>query len=207
MARAADRSDRPVKRFPCPGFYQLTFERLVVPAGFRSPGRQIGSKTNRYPEGQALGESDPVSGTPPLTRAHARPNILIGVRGQDASPATTFGAVMICPDCGAKLDGVPTHQPCPSCGGTRRDALVTASIYVGVVASSPEVEVELDPHRPWYQNWSNTLRALDSLEAAYGRSPAGGNVEVDARVERFFGECNDMRDWLKADKVNLPSLT
>ncbi|HYN34316.1 MAG TPA: hypothetical protein VES40_16950, partial [Ilumatobacteraceae bacterium] len=84
---------------------------------------------------------------------------------------------------------------------------MTASIFVGVVASSPEVEVELDPHRPWYQKWSNTLRALDSLEAAYGRSPAGGNVEVDARVERFFSECNDMPDWLKADKVNLPSLT
>ena len=30
---------------------------------------------------------------------------------------------------------------------------------------------------------------------------------MDARVERFFGECNDMRYWLKADKVNLPSLT
>ena len=114
---------------------------------------------------------------------------------------------MVCPDCGAKLGGVPTHQPCTSCGGSGRDALVTASIYVGVVASSPEVEVELDPHRPWYQKWSNTLRALDSLETAYGRAPAGGNVEVDARVERFFSECNDMRDWLKADKVNLPSLT
>lgn len=72
--------------------------------------------------------------------------------------------------------------------------------------ASPVVEVEPDAYRPWFQKWLNVTRALTALEDAYRRPPTGGNLEVDARVERFFNECNDMRDWLKADHSNLPQL-
>ena len=78
MARTADRTDRPVTR-------------LLARASIRSHsttgcagGVPLTGPTDRvkdqpeHPEGQAIGESDPVSGTPPTTRAHARPNILTG---------------------------------------------------------------------------------------------------------------------------------
>lgn len=120
--------------------------------------------------------------------------------------STVCQLVMTCPDCLASLDGVPAGQPCPNCGGSRRDAHVAATVHVGVAVYSAAVEVEPDPHRPWFQKWFNVLQSLAALDDAYLRTPAGGNVEVDARVERFFGECNDMRDWLKADHVNLPLL-
>lgn len=114
---------------------------------------------------------------------------------------------MVCPDCGAGLDAVATHEPCPRCGRYGRDAhVVVGAIHVGVVVSAPVVEVEPNLHRPWCQKWSNTLTALESLEEAYRRVPKGGNLEVDARVQRFFGECNDLPDWLKSDKVSLPNL-
>ena len=34
---------------------------------------------------------------------------------------------MTCPDCGSNLDPVPISEPCPSCGGMRRNTTVTVA--------------------------------------------------------------------------------
>jgi len=36
------------------------------------------------------------------------------------------------PDCGTNLDGIPVGQPCPTCGGLRRDAIVTGGTAIAI---------------------------------------------------------------------------
>jgi hypothetical protein len=50
--------------------------------------------------------------------------------------------MMTCPDCGENLNRVPTDQPCPACGGRRRDAMATPAAVAAVATIySPTVVV------------------------------------------------------------------
>jgi len=40
--------------------------------------------------------------------------------------------MMKCPDCGTNLTDTPLGQPCPTCGGLRRDAIVTAGTAIAI---------------------------------------------------------------------------
>lgn len=113
---------------------------------------------------------------------------------------------MFCMDCNADLDVVAVGDPCPTCGGTRRSAIVTPqTAAVRVTVSEPTISVTRGDHRPWFEKWREVLRARDQIEVVYAQRVDGiGNAEVEDRITRFCSECHDVRDWLLGDIASLP---
>jgi hypothetical protein len=72
--------------------------------------------------------------------------------------------MMTCPDCGERLDDVPGGQPCPQCGGLRRDASPTAQPATArVEAFRPTIAIGYNSPRPWKQKWQDVLNALGEV--------------------------------------------
>jgi hypothetical protein len=63
-------------------------------------------------------------------------------------------------------------------------------------ALPPGIKVTKNDHRPWSEKWRAVLDAHEQLMAPYEEPERLGNLEVERRVTRFFGECHDLRDWL-----------
>jgi hypothetical protein len=105
---------------------------------------------------------------------------------------------MTCPDCGSNLDDVPVGEPCPACGGHRRDAKVFAETATAT-ASVPDVTVEIGygARRPWPQKWQDINLLLQEIADAYGTRM--GNDPVRGAVESFFDSCRELADWLYKD--------
>jgi hypothetical protein len=113
---------------------------------------------------------------------------------------------MFCPDCNTNLDDVTVHDPCPTCGGLRRWAVVCPEpAETTGSAWAPSIGIRRDDHRPWHEKW--LLRSRDLIREAYTDVRGLSNAEVDERVNRFCGECHDLRDWLKRDLANLRGVT
>lgn len=105
--------------------------------------------------------------------------------------------VMTCPDCGTGLDDVPVGQPCPQCGGLRRDASPTAqpaTVHVGV--PRPTIAIGYNAPRPWKQKWQDVLDARGKVTSAYTTKEGQGNEDVRRVVEDFFKTCRELADWL-----------
>ncbi len=153
-------------------------------------------------------EVDPVIGEVPIRRALAWPvRVSCTSRALSGSGHRSVFVVMSCGRCGSNIDAVPTGEPCPTCGDTSRNATVSAGgVLVATSVLTPSVAVQPAPDRPWFDKWIDMQRAIERLRSAYKSVPSGGNVEVDGYVRQFFGACHDMRDWLRCDQVNLPSL-
>jgi hypothetical protein len=104
---------------------------------------------------------------------------------------------MTCPDCGTNLDHTPVEQPCPTCGGVRRNAVVHAAVASGIgVVSAVGISIGYGPNRPWQQKWHDARHGLEELEATY-RKDSENNDIVRRRVEDFFRDCRELADWLK----------
>jgi hypothetical protein len=115
---------------------------------------------------------------------------------------------MFCPDCNTNLDDVPVDDPCPTCAGVRRSAVVKPEpVRVTATAHAPSIGIGRDDQRPWHEKWREVVRSRDPIREAYTDCRGLGNVDVDARVTRFCSECHDLRDWLKKDLANLPGVT
>jgi hypothetical protein len=108
--------------------------------------------------------------------------------------------MMSCPDCGEGLDDVAVGQPCPQCGGLRRDASPIAQTATAhIEAFRPTIGIGYTGPRPWQQKWADVLRALEQLEATYTTKEGQGNEDVRRRVESFFEICRELADWLWQD--------
>ena len=115
---------------------------------------------------------------------------------------------MFCPDCNTNLDNVTVHDPCPTCGRLRRSVVVCPEpAHATGAAWAPSIRVRRDDHRPWYEKWREVLRSRDLIRDAYSDARGLANVEVEARVNRFCGECHDLSDWLKHNLADLRGVT
>jgi hypothetical protein len=104
---------------------------------------------------------------------------------------------MFCPDCQADLDNVPVGKSCPSCGGSRREAVVQAGVALSAVATlTATASVGYNPQRPWQQKWRDVLHGLDVLRETYGQNDLDNEV-VRRQVEDFFKDCRELADWLR----------
>ena len=111
--------------------------------------------------------------------------------------ARTLPRVMSCPDCGAGLDDVPVGDPCPQCGGLRRDATVLApTVTAHVTVPRPTIAVGYTGPRPWQQKWQDVVDALHRVEAAYATTEGLGNEQLRRTVKGFFEICRELADWL-----------
>jgi hypothetical protein len=105
--------------------------------------------------------------------------------------------MMSCPDCGENLDDVPVGQPCPQCGGLRRDATVVAQPAVAhAEAFMPTVVLGYGDPRPWQQKWQDVLDALQEVENVYTRREGRSTDDVRRVIEEFFKICRELADWL-----------
>lgn len=104
---------------------------------------------------------------------------------------------MTCPDCGESLDASPVEQPCPRCGGLRRDVTVLAQTARAVAeAPAPSIAIGYPIPRPWRQKWQDILDALKPVERAYMTRDGLSNEDVRRDMEDFFRACREMADWL-----------
>jgi hypothetical protein len=104
---------------------------------------------------------------------------------------------MTCPDCGKSLDTTPVGQPCPRCGGQRRDAIVLAQTARAVAtAPAPSIAIGYTIPRPWQQKWQDILDTLKPVEHAYTTKGGLSNEDVRRDIEAFFRACREMADWL-----------
>ena len=88
---------------------------------------------------------------------------------------------MICPDCQQNLDDVPVGDPCPQCGGTRRNVVVqlpTARVVVSAMAPTVSIGYSLEPG--WAYQWNGIQRHLARLREQYQGINTLGNVDVEA---------------------------
>jgi hypothetical protein len=105
--------------------------------------------------------------------------------------------MMTCPDCGERLDDIPVGQPCPQCGGLRRNASPTAQpAIVHMEALRPTVAIGYNEPRPWKQKWQDVLEAFGRVKSAYTTKEGQGNEDVRRVVEDFFKICRELADWL-----------
>jgi hypothetical protein len=96
--------------------------------------------------------------------------------------------MMTCPDCGESLDDVSAGDPCQSCGGERRSAVVSPQ-PVGAVAivESVIVKVRKDDDRPWTEKWisflslsrSSSSRRTGSGSGSFRRAGTRGTFIAD----------------------------
>jgi hypothetical protein len=115
--------------------------------------------------------------------------------------ALSYLVVMTCPDCRERLDDTPIDQPCPQCGGSRRDAIVTPpTAIIGVNAPRPAIVIGYDQPRPWQQKWQAVLYELEQMERAYTGESSQGNQRIQQIIEDFFRSCRELADWLWQDK-------
>jgi hypothetical protein len=105
--------------------------------------------------------------------------------------------MMSCPDCGEMLDDVPVGQPCPQCGGLRRDARALAQTATAKVeAFMPTIAIGYGDPRPWEQKWQDVLHSLQQIERAYTTRDFESNEDIRRAVEGFFKTCRELADWL-----------
>jgi hypothetical protein len=110
---------------------------------------------------------------------------------------STLLPMMTCPDCGERLDDVPVSQPCPQCGGLRRDASPTAQPATArMEVHRPTVAVGYNDPRPWTEKWQDVLEAFGKVKSAYKTKDGQGNEDVRRVVEDFFKTCRELGDWL-----------
>jgi hypothetical protein len=131
----------------------------------------------------------------------------------DCNPIATSskrGAVMMsCPDCGENLDKVPKEDPCPSCGGSRRQAVVSPAPIeaVAVVESASYKITKGAAPRPWTEKWQMVLFRFEDLERCYAGESLRSSLEAETRANDFFIECDHLRDWLVNDHASVLGLT
>ena len=77
--------------------------------------------------------------------------------------------MMSCPDCGADLNDVPVGDPCPKCGGTRRDATVSPGTIEARV-SIPTPGILIEPDSLWAISESRVWRSLNLAVVGAGSS-------------------------------------
>jgi hypothetical protein len=105
--------------------------------------------------------------------------------------------MMTCPDCGESLDATPVGQPCPQCGGQRRDATVLGQTARAVAtAPAPSIAIGHTNPRPWQEKWQDILDALKPIEHAYTTRDGLSNKDVEQDIRGFFRVCREMADWL-----------
>lgn len=105
--------------------------------------------------------------------------------------------MITCPDCGESLDASPVGQPCPRCGGLRRDATVLGQTARAVaVVPVPTIAIGYPISRPWQQKWQDILDALKPIERVYITKDGLSNEDIRRDIEEFFRICREMADWL-----------
>jgi hypothetical protein len=107
---------------------------------------------------------------------------------------------MTCPDCEQDLNDVSPSDPCPQCGGTRRNALVrgqAALVGVSALAGTVKVGYTLDPG--WTYQWRSIQRHLARLHEQYAGIDTRGNVDVEETVHALFLALYHFYDWLYQD--------
>jgi hypothetical protein len=110
--------------------------------------------------------------------------------------------MMYCPDCGTGLDDVPVDEPCPQCGGTRRDARIFVH-EIGTATEVPTPAIKVGyTLQPWQQKWRDVQHGLEQVEDAYDitQAPQHDNEYVRRVVEDFFKDCRELADWLWQDR-------
>ncbi len=116
--------------------------------------------------------------------------------------------MMSCADCGENLDEVSPGQPCPTCGGTRRTAVVNARpIDTVAITESVSFVITKGDDRPWTEKWQLMLHHLAALERIYSGEGRHGNLEAESRATSFFVECDHLAEWLWQDVTLRPRLT
>lgn len=109
---------------------------------------------------------------------------------------------MICPDCQQNLDNVQVGDPCPQCGGTRRNAVVqlpTATVAVSAMAPTVSIGYSLQPG--WAYQWNGIQRHLARLREQYKGINTLGNVDVEQTVHSLFLGLYHLYDWLHQDSA------
>lgn len=115
-----------------------------------------------------------------------------------------MSANQFCTDCGADLELVEDGQSCPHCGSDRRTVQLTVqSASVTVMAATPTLTVEYTPVGSWMEQWRRMFRHLDQIRASYGGT--GGTDDLTNAVQHFFVACWHVTDYLRKDRVNLPT--
>ena len=124
---------------------------------------------------------------------------------QEAGCTAEAITMMSCPDCGTALGNVPVNQPCPTCGGLRRDATVfPATATARGFAPDPTIAIGYAPQRPWQQKWHDIVDLFEQITNTYRTRL--GNEPVRLMVEDFFGSCRELADWLTKDAHNTQAL-
>lgn len=113
---------------------------------------------------------------------------------------------MICPDCQQNLDDVPTSDPCPQCGGSRRSAVVQAQAAMAsasAMAGTVSIGYSLTPG--WPYQWRIIQRHLARLREQYQGIDTRGNLDVEETVHALFLSLFHLGDWLQQDDaLSLP---
>lgn len=109
---------------------------------------------------------------------------------------------MICPDCQQNLDDVPVSDPCPQCGGARRNAVVQAQAALSVAtAMSVTVSIGYNLEPGWAYQWNSIQRHLARLREQYQGINTLGNVDVEQNVHSLFLSLFHLYDWLHEDSA------
>lgn len=108
---------------------------------------------------------------------------------------------MKCADCGLNLDAVPVNDPCPDCGGTRRDATIEVPPAPGLAAVSSPLSISLGYTLSpgWGNQWRSAERHLIRLREQYQGVNTVGNLDVEETVHALFLALNHVSDWLYQD--------
>ena len=106
---------------------------------------------------------------------------------------------MICPD-QQNLDDVPVGDPCPQCGGVRRNAVVELpTLMVTASAMTPTVSIGYSLEPGWAYQWNSIQRHLARLREQYKGIDTLGNVDVEQNVHSLFLSLFHLYDWLHED--------
>lgn len=107
---------------------------------------------------------------------------------------------MNCADCTASLDDVPSGDPCPHCGGTRRNATAFASVaVVAAAAPAPSLKIGYSLEPGWANQWRSIQQHLIRLREQYQDINVSGNLEVEETVHALFLSLNHLGNWLYND--------
>ena len=149
----------------------------------------------------------------PIARSGVRQNhvaTLAPNRDEPHHPSdVAFRTVRTCLDCGFELpDDIRDDGLCPRCGSGRRNVFVQAHLAIAAVASAAvglERTRSLNSH--WHEKWLRVAAAYDELARIYGKTEFIASEKFEALLAAFFGTCNDLREWVSEDNVNLPQVS